>query len=272
MSPLHFQPSQHPQLLALLQRILERIQSDHYDAVGLAVTIHDRRREEHPSVIAALGVGSELVGAQLSGLGGPVVDALAYQVPVLSLDLWTDDRWPQLTLDAVSEHAPHLMDDLERVHGEAVVPGVWADDAAVAVSCTLSQPASAATVASLITYEQLVSAALITTAAENATAIEDIITVLQSRGAIEQAKGALMGLVRCDAAYAWRMLRRASQEFNVKLRELSVALVEHISGAPAEQPDTGAPITPDDRTREAARLMWAALSEAPAPEGTASRR
>jgi hypothetical protein len=116
-------------------------------------------------------------------------------------------------------------------------------------------------VASLITYEQLVSAALITTAAENATAIADIITVLQSRGAIEQAKGALMGLVRCDAERAWRMLRRASQEFNVKLRELAVALVEHISGAPAEQPDTGTPITPDERTREAARLMWAALSK-----------
>jgi hypothetical protein len=269
MSPVHFQPNQHPQLLALLHRILERIQSELFDAVGLAITIHDRRRDEHPSVIAALGVGSELVGAQLSGVGGPVPDALAYQVPVLSLDLWTDDRWPQLTLDAVRERAPQHTEDLEQVHGEAVVPGVWADDATVAVSCTLSQPASASTVASLLTYEQLVSAALITTAAENATAIEDIITVLQSRGAIEQAKGALMGLVRCDADYAWRMLRRASQEFNVKLRELSVALVEHISGAPAEQPDTGAPITPDDRTRQAARLMWAALSETPPREGTA---
>jgi hypothetical protein len=75
-----------------------------------------------------------------------------------------------------------------------------------------------------------------------------------------------MGLVRCDADSAWKMLRRGSQEFNVKLRELAVALVEYISGAPAEQPDTGAPIRPDERTREAARLMWAALSEVPAPE------
>ncbi len=82
---------------------------------------------------------------------------------------------------------------------------VWADDATAAVYCTLSQPASAATVASLINYEQLVSAALITTEAENASAIADIITVLQSRGAIEQAKGALMGLVRRDAEHAWKM-------------------------------------------------------------------
>jgi hypothetical protein len=261
MAPPYFQPRQHPQLVALMHRILERMQSDLLDAVGLAITVHDKSHDEKPSVLAALGVGADFAAAQLSGIGGPVPDALAYQVPVLSLDLWTDDRWPDLTLVSMRDRAPQHELSWEQVHGAAAVPGVWADDATVVVSCTLSQPASAATVASLITYEQLVSAALITTAAENATAIADIITVLQSRGAIEQAKGALMGLVRCDAERAWRMMRRASQEFNVKLRELAVTLVEHISGAPAEQPDTGTPITPDERTREAARLMWAALSE-----------
>jgi ANTAR domain len=266
MAPPHFHPRQHPQLVALMQRILERMQSDLLDAVGMAITVHDKRTDELPTVMAAGGVGAELVEAQLAGMGGPVPDALAHQVPVLSLDLWTDDRWPELTLAAMCDRAPQHVSSWERVQGAAAVPGVWADDATVVVSCTLNRPASAATVASLINYEQLVSAALITTAAESASAIADIITVLQSRGAIEQAKGALMGLVRCDAEHAWAMMRRASQEFNVKLRELAVALVEHISGAPAEQPDTGTLITPDDRTREAARLMWAALSEAPLPQ------
>ncbi|MDT5209212.1 MAG: hypothetical protein QOF67_1627 [Mycobacterium sp.] len=266
MAPPHFQPREHPQLVALLQRILERMQSDLLDAVGLAITVHDKHFDEHPSVIAAVGVGADLVEAQLAGIGGPVPDALTYQVPVLSPDLWTDDRWPGLTLAAACDRAPQHESSWGQVHGAAAVPGVWADDATVVVSCALSQPAGASTVASLFNYEQLVSAALITTAAENATAIEDIITILQSRGAIEQAKGALMGLVRCDAEHAWSMLRRASQEFNVKLRDLAVALVEHISGAPAEQPDTGMPITPDARTREAACLMWAALSGAPLPQ------
>lgn len=246
-----------------MHRILERMQSDLLDALGLAITVHDKRQDNRPSVLASVGIGADFVDAQLSGLGGPVPDAFTYQVPVLSLDLWTDDRWPALTLAAMRDHSPRHDGSWERIRGCAAVPGVWADDATVVVCATLAQPASAATVASLITYEQLVSAALITTAAENASAIADIITVLQSRGAIEQAKGALMGLCRCDAEHAWRMLRRASQEFNVKLRELAVALVEHISGAPAEQPDTGSPITPDERTREAARLTWAALSETP---------
>ncbi len=249
-----------------MQRILERMQSDLLDAVGLAITVYDKRHYERPTVLAAQGVGADLVEAQLAGIGGPVPDAIAHQVPVLSLDLWTDDRWPGLNLAAMRHRSPRHESSWKEVHGAAAVPGVWADEATVVVCCALSQPASAATVASLFSYEQLVSAALITTAAENATAIEDIITVLQSRGAIEQAKGALMGLVRCDAERAWSMMRRASQEFNVKLRDLAVALVEHISGAPAEQPDMGTPITPDDRTREAAGLMWAALSEAPLPQ------
>ena len=249
-----------------MYRILERMQSDLLEALGLAIVVHDKRQDESPSVLAAVGAGAEFIGAQLAGVGGPVLDALGYQVPVLSLDLWTDDRWPELTLAAMKGHAPHHESTWEQAHGAAAVPGVWAEDATVVVCCMLSRPASAATVTTLITYEQLISAALITTAAENESAIADIITVLQSRGPIEQAKGALMGLVRCDAEHAWRMMRRASQEFNVKLRELAVALVEHISGAPAEQPDTGTPITPDERTREAARLMWAALSETPLPQ------
>ena len=249
-----------------MHRILERMQSDLLDALGLAIIVQDKRHSEPGSVLAAVGVGADFTDIQLAGAGGPVPDALAYQVPVLSLDLWSDDRWPELTLTTMNSRAPQHESSWEQAHGAAAVPGVWADDATVVVCCILNQSASAATVTSLITYEQLISAALITTAAENASAIADIITVLQSRGAIEQAKGALMGLVRCDAEHAWRMMRRASQEFNVKLRELAVALVEHISGAPAEQPDTETLITPDERTREAARLMWAALSEPPLPQ------
>ncbi len=247
--------------MALLQRILERVRDDLRDVVGLAVTVHDKRHDSRPSVVAALGVEAELVDAQLSGLGGPVVDALQYQVPVLSLDLWTDERFPQLTFDAMARRVPPHRAEWQRTHGAAAVPGIWQEDASVVVSATLGEPAGAATVATLIGYEQLVSAALLTTAAENAAAFDDLLTVLQSRGAIEQAKGALMGLMGCNADEAWNMLRRASQELNVKLRELAVALLEHISGAPAEQPDAAAPIEPDAQARRAARFLWTALSE-----------
>jgi len=39
-----------------------------------------------------------------------------------------------------------------------------------------------------------------------------------------------MTLRRCDADEAWAVLRRASQQFNIKLRVVAQALIEHISG------------------------------------------
>src|ERR1700730_6527480 len=225
-----FQPRKHPQLFALLHRILERAQSDVPDAIGLTVTMHGRRFGGGPVVAAAWGAGSDIVSAQQSGLGGPLPDALKHEVPVLSVDLWSDERWPDLTLDAMAARAPQDRDAWDPLRG------MWEDDGNIVISCLLNRPGTAATVATLINYERLVNAAFVTTAAENAARIEDMLTVLQARGAIEQAKGAVMGCLGCDADQAWEVLQRASQDFNIKVRALAVALLEHISGAPAEPP------------------------------------
>lgn len=243
-------------------RILDRVHHDLPEAVGLAVSMHSKTGGM--AVLAARGMGAEYLHAQASGLGGPVTTAVEHQVPVLSLDLWSDDRWPALTAEALRAYLQDDVDAPRRVRGAAAVPGVWRADETVALSCLLSGTADAATIATLMGYEQLVTAALVTrAAAEDGTEIADMLAVLQSRGAIEQAKGAIMGSLRCDAETAWTMLRRASHESNVRLRVLAVALVEHIGGGPAEQPAAGVPIVPDERARRAARLLWAVLSRAP---------
>lgn len=254
-----FQPRKHPELFALLHRILERARSDMPAAIGLAITVHGKRFSGGPIVLAAWGEGSEIVSAQLSGLGGPLADALVHEVPVLSLDLWTDERWPALTMPAMTARSPLDEETWVKVRGAASVPGLWEDDGNVVISALLREPATAATVAALISYERLVNAAFVTTAAENSAGIEDMLLVLQSRGAIEQAKGAIIGRLGCDADAAWGVLRQASQDSNVKVRELAIALLEHISGAPAEQPAFGAPIIPDRQTRDAAQLLWISL-------------
>lgn len=258
-----FHPRENTAHGELFDRILERVHRDVPEALGLAVTVHDHRLDEGMTVVAAAGIGREIAGAQLDGLGGPVVDAFTYQVPVLSLDLWSDDRWPELTLEAVLARAPQHGAALRNVAGSVAVPGVWEADGTVVLSCTLDRPATAGTVNTLISYEQLVSAAMITAGAQDGTAVADMMAILQSRGAIEQAKGAIMGVLGCDAETAWATLRRASHESNVKLRVLAVALMEHVSGCPAEQPDAGNPIVPDEAARKAARLLWAVLTHAP---------
>jgi hypothetical protein len=256
-----FQPRKHPQLFALLDRILERVHREIPDSIGLTITVHGRRYSEGPMVASSWGEGADIVTAQLSGLGGPLPDALTHEVPVLSLDLWADERWPSLSMEAMTKRAPHSREAWAQVCGAVSVPGVWEDDGNIVISCLLDRPATAANVATLINYERLVNAAFVTNAAENSAGIEDMLAVLQSRGAIEQAKGAIMGRLGCGADEAWRVLRRGSQDHNVKVRVLAVALVEHISGAPAEQPAFGTPIVPDQHTRHAAAMLWAALSE-----------
>ena len=246
----------------LLDRILERIHHDLPEAVALAVSVHSKR--DGMTVLATRGLASGYLEVQAGGLGGPLAVAVDHQVPVLSLDLWSDDRWPDLTLEAVRSRLPDD-EDLDRARGAVTVPGVWQADETLVLSCLLSVPANAATVTTLIGYEQLITAALVTSAAEGGDGIADMLAVLQSRGAIEQAKGAIMGSLGCDAETAWATLRRASHESNVKLRVLAVALVEHIGGAPAEQPGSGAPIQPDERAQRAARLLWAVLTHAPRP-------
>lgn len=250
----------------LFARILERVHHDLPDAVGLAITVHDRRLDDDEvTVLAARGFGGEVVEAQLHGLGGPVVDAFVHQMPVLTLDLWADERWPKLSQQAMEARIPEHSAAWREVRGSVAVPGVWEADATVVLSCVLDRPATATTVTTLIGYEQLVSAAMVSASAEDGTAIADMVAVLQSRGAIEQAKGAIMGRLACDADTAWATLRRASHESNVKLRSLAVALVEHISGAPAEQPVVGSPIVPDDQARHAAGLLWAVLTHDSTP-------
>jgi hypothetical protein len=268
-------PEFHPRDLTqqgeLFERILERVHLDLPDAVGLAISVHDRQLDEDEmTVLAARGYGGEVVEAQLAGLGGPVIDAFVHQVPVLSLELWADERWPELTLPAMEARIPEHSPAWREVRGSVAVPGVWKADGTVVLSCVLDRPASAGTVTTLIGYEQLVGAAMVSAGAEDGTAIADMLAVLQSRGAIEQAKGAIMGRLACDADTAWATLRRASHESNVKLRSLAVALVEHISGSPAEQPALGSPIVPTDQARHAAGLLWAVLTHDSTPIEPAS--
>ena len=60
---------------------------------------------------------------------------------------------------------------------------------------------------------------------------------LGSLPAIEQAKGIIMSLRRCDQDTAFAELLHASQHSNRRLRDIAVALVAYTSRQPAPQPD-----------------------------------
>lgn len=59
---------------------------------------------------------------------------------------------------------------------------------------------------------------------------------LASRSVIDQAIGVIMAEERCSQARAFAILRTASQDRNVKLRELAAEIVTSVAGHPPEPP------------------------------------
>jgi hypothetical protein len=128
-------------------------------------------------------------------------------------------------------------------------------------------PADADSAAAALPGLALAVAVLREWAAETERA-EQMVQMVQYRRVIEQAKGLVMAVTGSDAAAAFATLARASQHFNVRLRNLAVALVELVGGAPAEGPDDpAAVVVPGERDRRAAEHMWAALASGGAAGG-----
>jgi GAF domain-containing protein len=64
----------------------------------------------------------------------------------------------------------------------------------------------------------------------NARTLSDQLTEsMQSRAVIEQAKGIIMGSMRCTAEQAFEHLQRQSQHTNTKLRDVAQSIVSGVS-------------------------------------------
>jgi GAF domain-containing protein len=72
--------------------------------------------------------------------------------------------------------------------------------------------------------------------ASHAATIEQLRSSLASRAVIDQALGIIMARERCTQARAFEILRSASQNGNVKLRDLAAAIVTSVSGEPPQPP------------------------------------
>jgi AmiR/NasT family two-component response regulator len=68
---------------------------------------------------------------------------------------------------------------------------------------------------------------------------------LISRAVIDHAVGILMAQQRCDEDTAFDILRRASQNRNIKLRELATEIVATVSGNAPERDTFQPPAAPD---------------------------
>src|SRR5579872_239496 len=70
--------------------------------------------------------------------------------------------------------------------------------------------------------------------ASHAALIEQLRSSLASRTVIDQALGIIMAREQCTQARAFAILRSASQNSNVKLRDIASAIVTRVSGEPPQ--------------------------------------
>jgi hypothetical protein len=254
-------------LATLLDGVLAGVRRDVCGEVGTAVSAAHPAPERGAGrlqILAATGIGHILTPVTTGQLWGPSLMAAAGEEPIVTADLWHDTRWPHLTPEAVrAQLAPEHHGVVARPLGVAAVPGVWDDEGVLVLSVYLDHPADHDTLAVLTRHERLVASAvtIADVAARSAAKAHQMLDGLAYRAVIEQAKGAIMAALRCDADEAWAVLRRTSQDFNVKLRDVALALIEQISGhTPSQQPDNQMNASP--AAHRAAAQIWQALTEA----------
>ncbi|GAA5147543.1 ANTAR domain-containing protein [Pseudonocardia eucalypti] len=250
-------------LKRLLRTILDRIRAGLGDPPPVSLSVSTTSRAGVLRLIT-LGEGAGLVEAQTERFGGPIPDAIATGLPILVTDLWSDPRWPELTREAMTALLPDQAAAWTRIQGMVVLPTGHLEQSTIVVSACLPKPADEHTLVVLDRYKQLVEASIAVTIATVADGPDEVLRLLTSRAIIEQAKGAVVAATGTGSTQAWQVLRETSQNNNVKLRELAVALIEYLGDEPVEQPaGLPAPIR-NAHADQVARAMWQQLSTQPA--------
>lgn len=148
---------------------------------------------------------------------GPCLSALRHQ-GVEHLSTATDERWPEFSRSAWDRgvsavlSAP-MMDGGDSKGALNLYSESEFDDSAAEIACLFADQIGMAAVNA-------------TRYVENTLIAEQLRTALESRAAIEQAKGILMAAQRCGPEEAFLLLKRASQGQNRKLREIAGEIVE----------------------------------------------
>ena len=159
---------------------------------------------------------------------GPCLETLATGKPHYIVDTATETRWPSFCPAAHQQGVRSCLGlPLTGPTGlmggynlYSMRPAAFAPDVRGQLEVFAGNAAGAVAVAMKLADQKQMS--------------DDLHDALTSRAVIDQATGIIMAQQRCGAAAAFAILRRASQNRNVKLRELAAEIVSQVSGKPPE--------------------------------------
>jgi hypothetical protein len=205
-----------PTVQRTLQRIVDLADHavDSCDAAGILII----REGTATTAASSNPYGVTLDRIQIDGGEGPCVHAATAQSNVYAADLADDERWPAFSPRAVA----------------AGVRSVLAFSlssrrpSALALYSRLPAAFSAIDRAKGQLFATLAGLALdhAEERAEDEKREHNLVSALRTRELIGQAQGILMERDRITADQAFNVLRVASQQLNIKLREVAASLVE----------------------------------------------
>jgi hypothetical protein len=234
----------------------------------LGVGLSSGPSAEDGAVIAATGIAADLDERQWSEKVGPLVTAADQDDHIMVDDVRKDQRWPELA---------KWLDGDESTVGMVALPGGWSQGGLIMLTLYLDHAPTLQDLRVVEGYEPLIAtcAAVVEFCAGEVMRTDQVLDMVQHRRVIEQAKGIVMAHLACDGPGAFSALVRISQQANVKLRDFSIALVQIVGNAPAEQPEREllgdradeVLIEPHPEAMTAAKLAWAALRQGPGGNG-----
>jgi hypothetical protein len=211
----------------LLRDLTDRAVQEVPGADACSITV--RRADRLLTLAGSDGLPSGLDLRQYENGSGPCVDAAETGEEQYAPDLAEESRWPSYTQYALSAGVRCVLAVPIAVEGER---GAALNFYGVRAGA-LGTGRDAARAFAARSGDAIDVALRIERRRQSAA---DVRTALLSRSVIDQAVGILMARERIDARIALERLRRASQDRNVKLRDLCGQLVARVS-------------TPDSRRR-----------------------
>ncbi len=157
---------------------------------------------------------------------GPCLHSLATGKVVVVDDLASDDRWGGYQLPALGHGVRSSLSLPLRTDGQVIgALNIYATEPR-----TFGPPEQV--IAGRFADEASRALVLAVRIAERTEMSEHLQTALASRAVIDQALGIIMGQNRCTAHQAFEVLRTASQNRNVKLRDIAAEMVTAVGGQP----------------------------------------
>ncbi|WHT23362.1 ANTAR domain-containing protein [Crossiella sp. CA-258035] len=225
-------------LTAPLNAALTVLDAELPDLLGSAVTLlRPHGGGEQPRLLAARGIGAVMDELQAGQQGGPVPEAARSGKPVLSPDLWADERWLPLRLTRACSAFPQHSRTLGVLIGVVAMPCLTDHRNLVVLSVYLRRVPDPALLAVLARYERLVTAtvAVISTMTGTAPGCRWVLDALTARLALDRATGIVMALCRSGPAEAEALIRDVADRAGLKPAELSGQLIGHVAERTGDQ-------------------------------------